>query len=254
LLAPHIILGLFVFAVVQSRNRLPDAALSLDFLGPFDSPMFIPSVANRLWELFLFIQLPVFILFLALASVASGVVTGMALNLLGGRGLRPASSLLASLRCLPQLLWGTSVLAALIGVLIVLPSVAIRAFSVLLFAILGLSGIALVLVSGLSLFAPVALSERRGTIASLRRSWNLTRAARLPILGAYFVLTVVAFVIWVMASLATRVLPPWIATVGATLGGAIFAIGSAVTYDFLVRYHEGSPPGHPAGVSNRVEP
>ena len=139
------------------------------------------------------------------------------------------------------------------------------------FAVLGLGFLALIVAVpvaiyvgiALSLFAPAIMMERVRAVPSLRRSWALTKARRLSLFGAYFVIGLLAAVVSFAISLPAGLIgDPIIAIVlggiGQGLVGSWVVIAAAVAYDLIVSQPvvtswpwpawgtPGVPPGAPA--------
>ena len=96
----------------------------------------------------------------------------------------------------------------------------------------------LFLLVALLLYAPAIMMEGVGAVASLRRSWSLTRGHRLSILGAAFLIGIILAVVGFATSLPTGLQDDPIAAEAITLGtnavtGAWLVLLAAMAYEMI---------------------
>ena len=96
----------------------------------------------------------------------------------------------------------------------------------------------LFLLVALLLYAPAIMMEGVGAVASLRRSWSLTRGYRLSILGAAFLIGIILAVVGFATSLPTGLQENPIATEAITLAtnavtGAWLVLLAAMAYEMI---------------------
>lgn len=197
--------NLGVFAALGALFYLPTMAaafalgLGRMYTHPFDpDPTFMPTHAAGFFAWYVVMG--------ALVTVHMAALTYGAIQSLGEREVRLGELLAVGLRrALPVL--GAGLLAYLLF-----------ALGLVLLIVPGL-----ILLCALAVIVPTVVIERTGPIASIKRSFQLTKGRRLAIFAAFFVL----FLSFTGISLVGNLVVP---IVGAKLGGAAVALAMVVTF------------------------
>ncbi len=176
-----------------------------------------------------------------LASLPIGGTALLALERFRGHRMGLRHALVLGLRRFPSILAATLLLALIILGVLALPLTLYFLGDVgggfILILVAG--GIAVALFASLNFYAPVIMVEGLGPLASLRRSWELSRGRRKALFGVYFAFLILAFVVFiifnipmdlsgqnvyvtvVLGAVRTAILAPWFAIAGALAYGLV---------------------------------
>jgi len=248
LFVPYFFVGLATGGIVAAAQSLsPFAALRLSPPSAFFSLRF--PIPLRDLQLFLLLEFVVLISTNVLRAFLIGAVAYFGLRRFRGEEVSFGDAFKVGLRRLRQILVGSLILVLITGGLGWAPLypliVGISTHDPLL-TLVGIAGLAVVLPISiylgvaLALYAPVIMLEPLGAIASLRRSWELTRGRRGSIFGAQFLLGLLSVAVGVPIVLSTAFLQSPYATVAAEailsgILGSWSVLISAVAYDLIVR-------------------
>ncbi len=181
-----------------------------------------------------------------LVSLLIGPTALLALERYRGRGMDLRDALIKGLRRFPTILAATLLLALIIIGVLALPLTLYFLGDVgggfLLILVAG--GIAVALFASLNFYAPVIMLEGLGPLASLRRSWELSRGRRKALFGVYFAFLILAFLVFIifnipmdlsnqdiyvtviLGAVRTAILGPWFAIAGALAYGMVVSPAS----------------------------
>lgn len=243
---PFLYMGIYlVYAIITSIIALVVSALVLHVALGSISPFGVPSTADvALLMTFLGLAIGVAVVNAIIGAVVSGMVTYYAVQRYRGTPTTSNMALSEGLRRFLSII-GAQIVVVLAGVgLLFVPIAVIIAgaflgsflligVGLLLFIVVGILAIYLLL--GWSVSTAAIMMEGRTALASLSRSWELTRGHRLSIFGAGLVVLLAAAIIGGILEALFGIGGPYGAAIGSVLASAV--TGSWIVITTGVAYH-----------------